>query len=540
MTKLGIKSLDAKIENIELEKFQAYLKDYGTAQGKINGFANITSNNDEDWIGEINIETNNLELSPPEENAFEETVIFEKMQLSLDLNKQSSLSSAFTSNYGTGTIRSDIINLQEIDKLHVKNGSLQLSFPDLNFINPYISNAVIKKGQAQLEMQFSGPLTKLNVKGHGNIDQLDFYLPEFGTEYQNVRLNFDANDLRKIDVAARLNANDGLLNINGWVSLNDIKTTQYKLSVVGENFPVMDTIDVKASVSPDLIIAGTTKNVAINGALKIPRLNIIQKKLPEEVDAISGDEIILNDKSAANDQKKIHMSGNIDVSLGNQATFAGYGLQTDLKGRLKISLQGDQPTIGHGVLFMENAKYTQFGQALDISKGNILFSGPLDDPSLDIQIRRSNSDVTVTMLISGKADDPQTKLTSDPVLSEANKLSYLLTGRLINELNSGEGTDLTSAALALGLSQSSSTIQEIGAKFGLDTLSVGTGGNGLQSTSLLLGKHLSPKLYVTYAKDLFSAIGAIQMNYRLTDHISIEVESGARQTVDLIYSISKE
>jgi translocation and assembly module TamB len=533
------RTLDTVIEDIELKNIQPYLRDYGTVQGKINGFANLSGNKHGLFTGTIKLDSDNLSLTPPEENAFEETLTFEKMQLSLVLNTQSNLKLDFISNYGDGSIQSDIVALQTIDEAEIIQGALQVNLPDLNFINPYIKNAVIKKGQATVSMQFSGPFNRLNLKGHGKIDQFDFYLPEFGTEYQDLQLNFDANNLSKINIDGKLNANNGYLSLKGWLSLDDITTTQYELSVVGDNFLVMDTIDTKASISPDLIIEGTSKKIAINGSLKVPQLNIILKKLPEEVDAVSDDEIILSDNSDVHANNKISMTGNIDVSLGEQASFTGYGLQTELNGGLKITLQEHQPTIGHGVLFMENAKYAKFGQVLDISKGNIIFSGPLDDPSLDIQIQRSN-DITVTMLISGKAKDPQTKLTSNPSLSEANKLSYLLTGRLVNELNSGEGSDLTQAALALGLGQTSSTIQEIGTKFGLDTLSVEAGENGLQSTSLLLGKHLSPRLYITYAKDLFSAIGAIQMNYRLTDHISLEVESGSRQTVDLIYSITKE
>ena len=109
----------------------------------------------------------------------------------------------------------------------------------------------------------------------------------------------------------------------------------------------------------------------------------------------------------------------------------------------------------------------------------------------------------------------------------------------MNDLDDGEGQNLTAAALAVGLNRSSSLINEIGTTFGFDTVSVGGSDNGLESTSLLLGKHLSPKLYVSYAKDLFSDLGAIQMNYRLTDTVSLEAESGVIQTVDIIYSIRK-
>ena len=534
------KKLNAKFKNIELANVQDYLQDYGLIQGLVNGTANLMTHDQGQWTGAIKLNTHQLALTPTEESGFEEKLTFEKMEFDLQLNEHSNARLTFISNYGTGLAQLDIRSLQTIEDARIEQGTVQLNLPDLLFLNPHMNEVVIKKGHAQFDMQISGPLQKPHLKGQGKIEALHFYLPELGTEYQDAQFSIDANDVAKMNLKGKLHASDGQLNVQGWVSLENTKNMHYQLSIAGEKFPVIDTVDVKASISPDVVIEGSTQRVAINGSLLIPQLHINLKKLPDEIDTVSDDEVIVSENGDAIMQDKVIMIGKVDLTLGEDAIFTGHGLHTDLSGGLKITFQEHQPAVGHGVLVMENAQYTKFGQALDINKGNIIFSGPLDDPSLDIQIHRSTNDVAVTMFISGKAGDPQTKLISDPPLSEANKLSYLLTGRAVNDLNSGEGSNLTSAALALGLSQSSSAIQEIGTKFGLDSLSVGAGENGLQSTSLLLGKHLSPKLYVTYAKDLFSALGAIQMNYRLTDHISLEVESGSRQTVDLIYSISKE
>jgi translocation and assembly module TamB len=534
------KILNAQIKKIELANIQSYLPDYGQIQGLLEGTATLVTDDQNQWTGTINLNTYKLALTPTDESDFDETLTFEKMELDLQLNKYSNVQLAFNSNYGTGLAKLGITSLSTIQDAIIEQGMIQLNLPDLLFLNPHLNQAVIKKGQAQLDIQISGPLQKPHLKGQGKIEALDFYLPKLGTEYQNVQFSIDANDFSKMDIEGKLDTTKGYLNVKGQISLENLKNIAYQFSIVGENFPVIDTVDVVASITPNLMIEGNTQRVEINGALLIPKLHIILKKLPEELDVVSDDEIIVTENNEFIEQKKIATVGNIDLSLGNEVTFTGYGLQTELIGGLKITLQEQQPVVGHGVFVMENAQYIKFGQSLDINKGNIIFSGPLEDPSLDIQIQRSTSDVTVTMFISGKARDPQTKLSSDPSLSEANKLSYLLTGRSVNNLSDGEGSNLTSAALALGLSQSSSAIQEIGTKFGLDTLSVDTGENGLQSTSLLLGKHLSPRLYITYAKDLFSALGAVQINYRLTDHISLEVESGSRQTVDLIYSINKE
>ena len=71
--------------------------------------------------------------------------------------------------------------------------------------------------------------------------------------------------------------------------------------------------------------------------------------------------------------------------------FNGYGLDADLSGGLNIRLQEKQAPSGNGTLSMDNAMYSALGQTLEISRGNIIFSGPLDDPLLDVRIERSEN-----------------------------------------------------------------------------------------------------------------------------------------------------
>lgn len=534
------KKINAQIDNFALANLQEYLTDYGQIQGLANVSANLTSTTENLWTGTIKLDAKQLALKPGDESGFNEEIKFNTTSLTARLDQQSNITLNLESNYGSAIADFNIDALSSIDNASIDQGSIQLNLPDLLFLNPYIKEAVIKKGQAKIALQMSGQVKAPKIKATGSLDSFDFYIPEFGTEYKDARLTIDANDISKINISGILNAEDKQLKAEGWIKLEDINNPDYQFSIVGDSFPVINTIDIQASVTPDLIIRGDTQNIMLDGTLHIPQLNIISKKLPDSIDSVSSDEIIINDDHQNEQKNQLTLQGIIDLTLGNNATFVGYGLQTDLQGGLKIILSKHQPVVGHGVLSMKNAHYSAVGQKLDISKGKIIFSGPIEDPSLDVQIQRTSQDVTVAMLITGKANDPQSKLISNPVLSEANKLSYLLTGKAIDNLNSGEGSNLTAAALSLGLSKSSPILQEIGTKFGFDTLSVNAGDDGLQSTSLLLGKHLSPKLYITYAKDLFSALGAIQMNYRLTDHISVEVESGTGQTVDLIYSISTD
>tara|TARA_R110002049_G_scaffold2743_5_gene21152 strand:- start:28216 stop:31674 length:3459 start_codon:yes stop_codon:yes gene_type:complete len=535
-----LKVLEARLEDLELSHFQSQINDFGEIQGKLNGTVDLTGNAQNQWTGKVYMGSRDLSFKPASDVGFDEEITFDLVEYSMNIEEQSRIDLTFSSNYGQGSSNFIVSSLLSPQQANIDKGEVSLNLPDLVFLNAFVKSAVIKNGQGNIDLDIEGPLVDPKIIAQSNIHSLDFYLPDLGTEYLDTQLHLKTDNLTRLNLQGKINSSKGSMDVSGWFSLDDIKNPEYEIFIKGDNFQVVDTLDIKAAISPDLSLKGTQSSLSINGNVDVPLLNVILKELPENIDAVSKDEIIIDDKDDTGRNNKFNLSANIMLTLGENVLFTGYGLQSELQGRIKITHDDHKSTVGHGVLSMHNARYNKFGQTLDVNKGKIIFSGPIDDPSLDIEINRSNSDLSVTMLITGKAKEPQTKLISNPFLSEADKLSFLLTGRQLNQLNSSEGSSLSNAALALGIGQSSPLIQEIGTKFGLDTLSVGAGDDGLQSTSLLLGKHLSPRIYVTYAKDLFSALGAIQINYLLTKHFSIEVESGNQQTVDLIYSITRD
>ncbi|MEM7282636.1 MAG: translocation/assembly module TamB domain-containing protein, partial [Pseudomonadota bacterium] len=132
------------------------------------------------------------------------------------------------------------------------------------------------------------------------------------------------------------------------------------------------------------------------------------------------------------------------------------------------------------------------------------------------------------------ASRPQSSLFSDPSMLEADTLAFLITGRPIDQAGSQEGGQIVSAALALGVSNNIAT--QVQTALGLDQLTLtGTGEDG----QVLAGKQLGRRLYLQYAFGIFDKIGSVLLRYQLTDRLTFESESGAEQSLDLIYSVKK-
>ena len=79
--------------------------------------------------------------------------------------------------------------------------------------------------------------------------------------------------------------------------------------------------------------------------------------------------------------------------------------------------------------------------------------------------------------------------------------------------------------------------QQFGSKVGLDDVSVETDTNN--DTSLVLGRYLSPRLYVSYGVSLIESINTIKAHYTIGDHWTIRTEAGTNQSADLVYTIER-
>jgi hypothetical protein len=70
----------------------------------------------------------------------------------------------------------------------------------------------------------------------------------------------------------------------------------------------------------------------------------------------------------------------------------------------------------------------------------------------------------------------------------------------------------------------------------LDEIGV-EGGSEIEQSALVLGTYLTPDIYVRYTTGLFDYINTVSLIYRLNRHVSVELQSGAIQAMDLWYDI---
>ena len=115
-------------------------------------------------------------------------------------------------------------------------------------------------------------------------------------------------------------------------------------------------------------------------------------------------------------------------------------------------------------------------------------------------------------------------------------LSYLLTGRSIDTLQSGEATSVNQAAENLAVSGGGMLLGSSAPGSASTRSRSSTGGD---DTSVVLGKALSPKLFVSYGISIAEAINTIKLRYTLNKRWSLKAESGIEQSADIEYRIER-
>ena len=80
-----------------------------------------------------------------------------------------------------------------------------------------------------------------------------------------------------------------------------------------------------------------------------------------------------------------------------------------------------------------------------------------------------------------------------------------------------------------------SKASQIGSRVGIEDVSLET--DLTNETSLVLGRYLSPRLYVSYGVALTEQLNVLKLRYSLGDRWTIKTEVGQARGADLVYTI---
>ena len=226
----------------------------------------------------------------------------------------------------------------------------------------------------------------------------------------------------------------------------------------------------------------------------------------------------------------------IDLDLGEKLRVRGRGLDTTLRGQLRLTTPGGQLRI-HGSVRTDRGTYAAYGQKLVIERGIISFSGPPAGPQLDVlALRKTLDDSRVGVAVSGSVLVPRIRLYSEPEMSETDKLSWLVLGRASSGLGRNDTALLQSAALGLLAGEGEGKSDALLRQLGIDEFSVRQTDGETKDTVIAIGKQISDRLYVGYERGVNAASGSFQLIYRVAQRFTLRAQSGQDSALDLIWT----
>ena len=414
-------------------------------------------------------------------------------------------------------------------------GRLSANFPDLRLVEGFVPALESVKGHLQLDMNLAGTLDDPRPTGALQVLDASARLPAAGLELQDIALAVRGDGSGPLTLNGGVSSGEGRLNLAGTLNPDAAGGPAVDLTVTGKDFQAARLPEALVQISPDLRLTGQGP-YHLSGTLDIPKAHIELKELPAGSVAVSDDEVVVGETPTQTQGGPHSLTAAVRVTLGDDVTFKGFGLTTGLTGTLNAGVNKKGTSL-HGKIEMRDGIYDAYGQYLKVERGRLLFAGPPDSPDLDLRAVRESRDgeVKAYLAMSGPLAKPTPRVYSEPALPDAEALAYLLTGRGLEQTGDEESAEIADAALAFGLGKGEPLLQKLGSNLGLDDVRLEGGSNGVEGSSLLVGKYLNPDLYLGYSRSLFEPEGAVLLRLRLNDKLDLESRAGTEQSVDLIY-----
>lgn len=417
---------------------------------------------------------------------------------------------------------------------------LVASGQEFGWIAAFIPEIDEVSGSATADFRVTGRADDPRLRGELQVTDGRVVLPAFNVPVTDIQVRLTATSSDSLDVVGEALSGGGSLAITG--SIRDAVSVEPKLEILvrGDEATALDWPDYVLVASPDLSLSGEGNEYVIDGRVRLDRAEILVRELPEGAVSPSSDVTVEGREEA--DRRASRLSGSLEIELSEQVHVRAFGLDTNLVGELRIVLPPGREPRANGELSLAGGFFEMYGQRLEVERGTLLFSGPLDNPFVDVRVVReidgADSDITVGVDITGRANALVSTLYSDPAMPESEILSYLVTGRPLGQASTVDGALISDAAFSLGLRQAAVITNQVGQAIGLDELVLE--GSSQDSAALVAGKQVTSNLYARYRYGVFSSLGELLLRYSLSESVSIEVGAGEFQSVDIQYTIERD
>lgn len=329
------------------------------------------------------------------------------------------------------TIKAQIKELKDFEKeLNTILEMPKLDLQGLVDIKAQIDNSEISFELDSSKISFEKEaIQKIDIKGTYkdnfiSFNTLNFYISKI------YDINFEKNFSLKNQAILNIESLSGIFNFDNILISTSKENEDFNIKIDTKDLAISYDNYGKGSLSSNLLVQINPLNkVLITGEVRANKL-YINYETPSV--SISKDKDIIIVYKNKNKKEKDTFFEDIALQLSIFADNLTYKVKNiDLKASSILFLKKDfyQDLKIFGSLQDTSGTFTELGKSYTIKDSNIYFRGlePID-PLLDIHATYSVNDIDISIIISGSLNEPRINLTSTPVMSQKDILSYLIFG----------------------------------------------------------------------------------------------------------------
>jgi translocation and assembly module TamB len=484
----------------------------------------------------------------PQEDAADALLTYENLKLDAQLAGETAQGTLSSSLNKGGTLAGEVKLANLSGAAPSIDGNAKLSIPDLSPVGLFVPQLANVKGAGEANISVTGTIPEPQITGTAQLRDLAAEVPQVGLKLHDGQIMADIKPGNAVDLTGQLSSGSGKVDISGHTDAAGVMFVK----VQGKDFQAANIPGANVTIEPDLTFERSKERMILYGRTHIPKAQVDISKLPKQQGATqaSQDVVVIDDNKAIEQSKSVPLEVNVGLTIGKENTgvaqlgkgdvrLIGYGLDAEVQGWLDVHEKPGEPTTGDGEINLSGL-YKAYGQDLTIQTGRLLFAGQaVNDPQVNLVATRTVDAVTAKLTVSGRAQKPQLEVSADPTMSQTQALSYLVTGKPINEVGSGEGDLVQSAARSLGGAAGNFLAQGIGKRLGISDF--GVQDNDQVGAAFTVGQYLSPRLYLSYGVGLFEPGQILTLRYRISNRISLEAQQGPiSQKAGVNYRVEKK
>lgn len=525
------------LNRFDLAMLKPFMPEATQASGVFSGNADVTWDTTKEGLpqGKVTLSGRNVKVTQIVNDA-PLPVAFDTLNLNADLHNNRAELGWLIRLTNNGQLDGQV---QVTDPQGRRNlgGNVNIRNFSLAMINPIFSRGEKADGKLNANLRLGGNVQSPLLYGQMQLNGIDVdgnFMP-FDMQPSQITMNFNgASSTLQGDIRTQ----QGQISLDGDADWRQIDNWRARIAAKGSRVRITVPPMVRLDVSPDVEFKATPSLFTLDGNVDIPWARIVVKDVPESAVGVSRDEVMLNSnlQPEKTQSASIPINSNLNIHVGNNVRLDAFGLKARLTGDLKVAQ--DKQGLGlNGQINIPEGRFHAYGQDLIVRKGELLFSGPPDQPLLNIEAIRNpdstENDVIAGVRVTGSADQPKAEVFSDPAMSQQEALSYLVRGQ---GLDSGQSDSaaMTSMLIGMGVAQSGQVVGKIGETFGVSNLALDTQGVG-DSSQVVVSGYVLPGLQVKYGVGIFDSLATLTLRYRLMPKLYLEAVSGVDQALDLLY-----